>query len=73
MNPILQLECRTGPMPGRERWTIRFGDRAAYERARARSAIRHLTRACMSVVDGSALRTLLEDQKAWRSYLKALG
>lgn len=73
MNPILQMECRDGPPRDDECWHVRFGSRAAYERARARSAIRHLTRACMTTVDNFALRSLLDDQRAWRAYLKALG
>jgi hypothetical protein len=72
MHLALQVECRNGPLGDDDRWLVRFGSRAAYERARARRAIRHLTRACMSAVDRFALRNLLEDQRAWRAYLKAL-
>jgi hypothetical protein len=73
MHELLAIECRNGPLPAEQRAIPRFGSRAAHERAQARAAIRHITRACMSAVDGAALRTLLENQKTWRGYLLALG
>jgi hypothetical protein len=73
MHTLLQIECRNGPLPDDERWILRFGSRAAFERSRARAAIRQITRACMNAFDGVALRHLLENQKAWRGYLRGLG
>jgi len=73
MHTLQQIECRNGPLPDDERWVLRFGSRAAFERARARAMIRQITRACMSAVDGTALRLLLEHQTAWRGYLNSLG
>lgn len=72
MNPLLQLECRTGPLAQDERMILRFGSMAAYERARARAAIRQITRVCMRA-PGNTIMRLLERQNAWRHYLRALG
>ena len=72
MNPLHQIECRNGPLPEDKRWTLRFGSRAAYERSRARGAIRQISRACMSAFDPATFRTLYENQKGWRIYLQAL-
>ncbi len=72
MNPLHQIECRNGPLPEDERWALRFGSRAAYERSRARAAIRQISRACMSTFDPAIFRNLYENQKEWRAYLHAL-
>jgi hypothetical protein len=71
MNELHRLECRTGPLPDDERWILRFGSRAAYERSRARAAIRQISRACMRAFDAATFRALYENQKAWRAYLNA--
>jgi len=73
MHELLAIECRNGPLPADQRAILRFGSRMAYERVRARAAIRHITRACTGAIDDTALRVLLERQKAWRGYLQALG
>lgn len=72
MNHLHQIECRNGPLPEDERWILRFGSRAAYERSRARGAIRQISRACMNAFDPATFRTLYENQQAWRVYLHAL-
>jgi hypothetical protein len=72
MNELHQIECRNGPMPEDERWSLRLGSRAAVERSRARAAIRQISRACMNAFDSATFRTLYENQKGWRSYLRSL-
>jgi hypothetical protein len=73
MDEILQMECRlSGPLPREDRWVLRFGGRTAYEHARAKAAIRYLTRECMAALDESTFHTLLDKQRAWRGYLRAL-
>jgi hypothetical protein len=71
MHELLQIECRNGPLPEDERRILRLGGRAAFERSRARAAIRQLSRACMSAFDPAVFRALYENQKAWRAYLQA--
>jgi hypothetical protein len=71
MHELLQIECRNGPLPENERWILRLGGRAAFERSRARAAIRQISRACMRAFDPTAFRALYENQKAWRAYLRA--
>ena len=73
MHTLLQIECRNGPLPEDDRWILRLGSRIAFERAQAHAAIRQISRACMNAFDGPALRLLLENQKAWRGYLRSLG
>ena len=72
MLELHQIECRNGPLPDDERWILRLGSRAAYERSRARGAIRQISRACMRAFDPLHFRTLYENQKEWRAYLQAL-
>ena len=40
-----------GPIPTRERWVIRFGSTEAYQWAKAKSVVRHLTSRCRSLLD----------------------
>lgn len=72
MDEILQIECRNGPLPREARWALRFGSRTTYERARAKAAIRALTRRCMAALDMDSFRDLRGEQHAWRDYLRAL-
>lgn len=72
MDEILQIECRNGPLQREARCTLRFGSRTAYERARAKAAIRTLTRRCMAALDMDTFRNLRGEQHAWRNYLRAL-
>ena len=72
MDEILQIECRNGPLTREARWTLRFGNRDTYERARATAAIRALTRRCLAALDMDSFRRFRSEQHAWRDYLRSL-
>ena len=74
MHELLRIECRfTGPIPSAERWMLRFGSRAAYERARAKAAIRSIEDQCVrlvrrmtpSVALHEEIRRLLRERAFW--------
>jgi hypothetical protein len=74
MHELLRIECRhSGPMPAEDRWSLRCGGRAAYERARSKAAIRFLSERCVclvrtmtpSVALHDAVRRLLAEQRRW--------
>ena len=74
MHELIQIECRfTGPIPSAERWVLRFGGRAAYERARIKAAIRSIEDQCVrlvrrmtpSVALHEEVRALLRERARW--------
>ena len=63
MHTLIEIECRfSGPIPKEERWTLRFGSRAAYERARARAALRYFGQEAARLVRSMAPSEMLHDK-----------